>query len=708
MTLTLALRTALSGLSATQSALQVTSNNITNVNTEGFSRKQISLNTRVLSGTGAGVDIGRIDRVVDEFLIGQIRDQKGIIGNLDVREEFLSELEALFSSPDNDRSITNGLDGVRDAIEALSVTPESDANRFNTVNELRKLALQINEMSTAAQDLRLKADQEISRTATDITTSLNLISDLNTRVVRAQGLNQPSGEEQDARDLELSKLSELMDIRIVENSGGLMTILTNTGRNLISGAVVETVSHISSVQMSPSLSYLSPGDANYPGGIGGIFAGTPDTTNGTNDITGEVTSGKLKGLIDLRDDVLGNLQSELDRLVHTLAIELNKVHNQGTAFPPPATLTGTQSVASGDTLSGTGTFTIDIIDTTTGDVIETDTINVASSSTVGALVTAIDTAVTEAGFTASINSAGKLVLATTTANRGVAINEGTSAITVVGAETRAFSHYFGTNDLIVADTLNSNYNSFASQQTSSSSAALGLSGNLTFTGNFTNSPVTIAYTTASSLDSIATAIRTDSDLSTANITATVVDDGTGRRLVIQDTDRNNFILTDSSTLLSSIRMSSDNRGAAGVLAVKTEVVNDPAKLARGTLNASAAVGAAGITAGDGTTANNLAGVFETDFTFSTSGGLSGVTISMARYSAQMLGLQASLTNDAKTELGFNTQFTETLEFRAASISGVNLDEELANLVVLEQAFNASARIITVAADMLQELIDSVR
>ena len=181
MTLTLALRTALSGLSATQSALQVTSNNITNVNTEGFSRKQISLNTRVLSGTGAGVDIGRIDRVVDEFLIGQIRDQKGIIGNLDVREEFLSELEALFSSPDNDRSITNGLDGVRDAIEALSVTPESDANRFNTVNELRKLALQINEMSTAAQDLRLKADQEISRTATDITTSLNLISDLNTR-----------------------------------------------------------------------------------------------------------------------------------------------------------------------------------------------------------------------------------------------------------------------------------------------------------------------------------------------------------------------------------------------------------------------------------------------------------------------------------------------------------------------------------------------
>ena len=74
----------------------------------------------------------------------------------------------------------------------------------------------------------------------------------------------------------------------------------------------------------------------------------------------------------------------------------------------------------------------------------------------------------------------------------------------------------------------------------------------------------------------------------------------------------------------------------------------------------------------------------------------------------MLGLQVSQTNDARVELEFTKQFTDTLKFRAASVSGVNLDEELANLVVLEQSFNASARIITVASDMLQELIDSVR
>ena len=112
--------------------------------------------------------------------------------------------------------------------------------------------------------------------------------------------------------------------------------------------------------------------------------------------------------------------------------------------------------------------------------------------------------------------------------------------------------------------------------------------------------------------------------------------------------------------------------------------------------------------GDATAAAELAGVFGNSITFGSSGGISGVATTLGEYASQMLGLQASQTNDARIELEFTTQFTETLEFRASSISGVNLDEELANLVVLEQSFNAAARIITVTADMLQELIDAVR
>ncbi|MGB0551470.1 MAG: flagellar hook-associated protein FlgK [Alphaproteobacteria bacterium] len=703
MTLTLALRTALSGLSATQSALQVTSSNITNVNTEGYSRKDVTFSTRTVSGTGAGVNVEPVDRVVDEFLIREIRNQQAILGNLGVREEFLSELEALFSSPDNDRSVTNSLSSIRDSLEAFATTPESSAAGFNAVNELRKAVLRIQDLTNNVQDLRLKADQEISRSATNINNQLNIVNDLNTRVARAEGLNQPSGEERDERDRALKLLAEQMDLRIIEDSNSLLTILTNTGRNLISGSVVETATHVSAVQMSASLDYLAPTDSGYPGGITGIFLGTPDTANGTNDITAEITTGKLKGLIDLRDEVLPNLQSELDTLIQKLTIQLNAAHNAGSASPPPHTLTGSQTFASEDLISGTGAVDIVIIDRSTGAVVET--LNIADLSAAG-VDTSGEVATTIDGMTnasASINSNGKLVISADSAANGIAIANSTSSYTVIQGETRGFSHFFGLNDLLVQETTSSDYNSFASSQVSSSTAALGIAGNLTVTGNFTNSPVTIAYTTGQSLDTIATNITADVDLTSANISASVVNDGGGRRLVIADSDGNNFTITDSGTLVSQIGLTSDNRSLSGRFQVNTDIVNDPARLAHGTVSKTT-----GVSAGDATAASALAGVFGKEITFGTTGAISSVSTTLASFSAQMLGLQAAQTNDARTELEFTTQFTQTMEFRASSISGVNLDEELANLVVLEQSFNAAARIISVASDMLQELIDSVR
>ena len=164
-----------------------------------------------MNGTGAGVNVTNVDRVVDEFLIREIRDQQAIIGNLDVREEFLSQLEALFASPENNRSITNALGEVRDSLEAFSVTPESSAAAFNAVNELRKMVLQIQELSTNIQtSLRL-----IRRSAftNNINNELN-INRPNGRAARAEVLNQPA-DESDECDCAVNRSQ--MDIRVIED-----------------------------------------------------------------------------------------------------------------------------------------------------------------------------------------------------------------------------------------------------------------------------------------------------------------------------------------------------------------------------------------------------------------------------------------------------------------------------------------------------------
>ena len=90
MSITLALQTALSGIQAQQTALQVTANNIANVNTIGFTRKVTEFQSRTLVGEGAGVEVGAINRKIDEFLVSQLRDQESVVGNLSVRDRFLS------------------------------------------------------------------------------------------------------------------------------------------------------------------------------------------------------------------------------------------------------------------------------------------------------------------------------------------------------------------------------------------------------------------------------------------------------------------------------------------------------------------------------------------------------------------------------------------------------------------------------------------
>ena len=149
---------------------------------------------------------------------------------------------------------------------------------------------------------------------------------------------------------------------------------------------------------------------------------------------------------------------------------------------------------------------------------------------------------------------------------------------------------------------------------------------------------------------------------------------------------------------------------ATVLAVNSRLLANPSQLARAELSSAGglAVGDVGVSEGDASTVSGLAVLLDSDLSFTATGGLSATTTSLPRYAASVLAVQSTLADSAKDEMEFNATFLGTLEFRNASISGVNIDEELANLVILEQAFNASARVITVTAEMLEELIRIVR
>ena len=708
MSLSIALRTALSGIQASQLALQVASNNIANTNTAGYTRKTVEFSPRILANAGAGVEVGGVNRAVDDFLQAQIRDQTGVVGRQTVLNRFLFEIQGFLGSPNSDQSISSNIAEMNRALETVALTPESGPGRFNSVNEARKFAAKLNQMAELVQDLRTEADQSIERSVGVVETQLQLINKLNVQIARAEALGDQTGELRDQRDVALGRISQEIDIRAIENGAGVVTIFTTGGSTLLNEGSVFSISHAAAAAFDASVSCLAPGDPNFPGPITGIFVGTPDTVNGVNDITNSVASGQIKAGIELRDVILPNLQAELDRLSDVLTTQINAAHNQGTAFPAPSTLTGTQPAAATDAFAGTGNVRIAILNQANGAVIEFVDIDLGAlgaTATVADVVTAINAGLT--GNPASINANGELVLQAQTAGQGISINERDSAVTVVGAESRGFSHYFGLNDLFDVSTNVSQYTNFATTSQNSTSTALGLSGTINF--RLDNSAGTnVTYAVGDTLEDIAASINATAALSAQDIAATVETNSGGRRLVIRDTTGDNFVMTDSGALFTTLAMARNAVSQSTAVRIRSDIGGNPDLMARGTLNLTAAVGDTGVSLGDGSTANNMAGVFSNDIAFARSGGIADTTTTIARFAAQIIELQAAQASDNLDEFEFSEIFKQTLEFAHGSNSGVNIDEELANIIVLQQAFGASARAFSAASEMFETLVNSLR
>ena len=109
MSLDLTLRNALSGIQTSQAALQTISNNIANVNTEGYARKIADTSSRVVDGRGFGVEVGEIKRSVDEGILKLLRKETAVSEKLKQKENFMSQINKFFGRPEDNSSITHML-----------------------------------------------------------------------------------------------------------------------------------------------------------------------------------------------------------------------------------------------------------------------------------------------------------------------------------------------------------------------------------------------------------------------------------------------------------------------------------------------------------------------------------------------------------------------------------------------------------------------
>lgn len=684
MSLSIALMNAVSGLHANSRALDVTAQNVSNVNTEGYSRKIVHQQATVIAGQGAGVQISEIARTVNEFMIREVRSALSQSGDISVRNDFYNRIQDLFGTLASDSSPAIKIAELATTMQALADTPESASLRTELVDRARLLVQQLNDIARDIEKFRVEVDRAIRDSVDAVNTQLALVKELNLRIAENIATGHGAAELMDQRDIALNKIAEHMSFQQFTRSNGEVVLLTANGRSLLDRNVTE-LSHTPVTGTTPLTTHAS-------GAIDGI-------TMGGADITAEITSGRLAGLITLRDEILPNLHSQFQELTEALHDEVNALHNRGTAYPGMSSVTGTRIFSGADPLSATGSFRVTVTDTS-GVVQETLDIDLTAATSIGALLSTIDGM---ANVSASLDATGRIVITPAAGNR-ISFNEMDSEI-VTGNKAMGASTFLGLNDLF---TSNADYNDYSSAYQPSRTTALGQTGTLTFTGAFGSANV--AYAPGNSLDDVAAAINANGVLAANGITATVITDGSGFRLRVTDEDGDNFFIADSSALASTLNIRARSTTIVADIGVRSDILNDPSLVARGTLSADPALapGDIALTAGDKSAIQALADQFNARLSFDATNMLPGSSSTLSEFAAEILSLNATQANSTAQSLDSRMILLDNLKAKTASISGVNLDEEMARMIVLENAYAASARVITVTQNLFDLLSDLVR
>ncbi len=312
------LGTAITGLQAFQRSLETTSHNISNVNTEGYSRQRVDLATKDeqmigVGYLGTGVNVVNITRSYDQFITTQLRSSTAAFGDVDKYSELASQVDDIVADPSvgMEPAIKNFFNAVNDATD----DPTSIPARQVLLSETEILSSRFDTMNSRFGEIRDQINTDMVVMADEITSFAKEIANLNVQIATAQG--QANAEQQpndllDKRDTALNQLAELVDISVVPSNSNMINVFMGKGQIL----VLDT--NANAVITKPTKFDPSKLD---------VLIRTPSGTEGI--VTNQVTGGALAGTLRFRDEVLDPAQQKLGSVAASIAMEFNNIHETG-------------------------------------------------------------------------------------------------------------------------------------------------------------------------------------------------------------------------------------------------------------------------------------------------------------------------------------------------------------------------------------------
>jgi flagellar hook-associated protein 1 len=268
----------------------------------------VQLSARTVGGSGQGVQVDGVRRLVDQVVLNDRRLAQSSNADRDVQAQFFSDLERAIGTPETTGSLGARISDLEESLLAAAARPDSEARLSSVRDALTSVVQKINANGVSVQEARLRADRDIAATVDDINATLANIADLNGRI---QGLSIGGKDPSaliDQRQQMIDRVATAIPLREVQQGNGRVALYTTGGAILLDGPAAK-LGFTPVGTMVPQMTLGS-------GALSGLtLNGRPIATAGDASV---ISGGRLSGLFAIRDDLAPAAQAQLDAVARDL------------------------------------------------------------------------------------------------------------------------------------------------------------------------------------------------------------------------------------------------------------------------------------------------------------------------------------------------------------------------------------------------------
>jgi flagellar hook-associated protein 1 len=327
MSVNQALATAIAGVNVTQKGLAVIAGNVANANTPGYVDETLNQVELVTSGApGVSVNTDGINRNLNSLVQSQLWTETSGGSYADKTASLYQQLQQIYGTPGSATSFDGVFNSFTAALQALSTSPSSYSTQAAVISSAQALAQTLNSMTTGIQELRTQAEQGIASDVQSANSMLQQIADLNKQLEGAPADGATAALE-NQRDQDITQLTQMMNVNVVESSNNQIAVFTGTGQQLVSGVEASQLSFNNAGTLSATAQWSANPAQDQ---VGTITLTSPGGS--TTDLVANraIQSGEIAAYLQMRDSILPQAQEQLDEMANQMSQALSNQTTNGT------------------------------------------------------------------------------------------------------------------------------------------------------------------------------------------------------------------------------------------------------------------------------------------------------------------------------------------------------------------------------------------